>query len=83
MLDALGLLHKHRAKGVFIDANLLVLLLVGRVNPGRIQTFKRTSDFAVGDFHLLESLVVWFGQPLVATPHVLSQLSDLTDPFGT
>jgi hypothetical protein len=31
MLDAAGLIEKHRAKGVLVDANLLVLLLVGRL----------------------------------------------------
>jgi hypothetical protein len=82
MLDVRGLLQKHRGRGVFVDANLLVLLLVGRVNPSRIYTFKRTSDFVAGDFELLESLVAWFGHPLFATPHILSQLSDLTDLSG-
>jgi hypothetical protein len=79
MLDAGALIEKRRAKGVFIDTNLLVLLLVGRVNPKRVENFKRTSGFTLQDFRLLESMVTWFGSPLIATPHILSQLSDLTD----
>ena len=82
MLDAAGLIEKHRAKGVFLDTNLLVLLLVGLVNVERVRNFKRTQDFTVEDFHLLQSLVRWFGVPLIATPHVLSQVSDLTDLPG-
>ena len=82
MLDAGRLIEKHRAKGVFVDSNLLVLLLVGLINVERIRNFKRTQDFTVDDFHTLQNLVSWFGSPLIATPHVLSQVSDLTDLPG-
>jgi len=82
MLDAGALITKHRGKGVFVDTNLLVLLVVGSVNPNRVATFKRTQDFTLGDFRMLSRLVDWFGKPLVTTPHVLSQVSDLTDLAG-
>ena len=82
MPDAATLIDRHRGAGVFVDTNLLVLLLVGSVNPHRIANFKRTQDYTVGDFRLLRRLVDWFGKPLVATPHVLSQVSDLTDLSG-
>lgn len=78
MLDAVALIEKHRAKGVLVDTNLLVLFLVGRVNRQRIRNFKRTGDFTIGDYDLLVRLIDWFGK-LIATPHVLSQVSDLTD----
>jgi hypothetical protein len=81
MLDALGLIEKHRAKGVLVDTNLLVLYLVGTVNRQRILNFKRTGDFATEDYDLLVRLIDWFGK-LIATPHVLSQVSDLTDLTG-
>jgi hypothetical protein len=76
MLDARALIQKHRARGVLVDTNLLVLLLVGTVNRQRILDFKRTQDFTIEDFDLLAHLVNWFGK-LVSTPHVLSQVSDL------
>jgi hypothetical protein len=82
MLDAEALITKHRGKGVFVDTNLLVLLLVGLVNRERIRNFKRTQDFTIEDFRMLDSLMKWFGGPLVTTPHVLSQVSDLTDLSG-
>jgi hypothetical protein len=82
MLDAGALIEKHRGKGAFVDANLLVLLLVGRINPARIRGFKRTQNFDETDFEILDKLVEWFGAPLAATPHVLSQVSDLTDLSG-
>lgn len=82
MLDALGLIKKHRGRGVFVDTSLLVLFLVGLVNRGRIGNFKRTGDFSTEDFELLSRLLEHFGKPLVATPYVLSQVSDLTDLEG-
>lgn len=82
MLDATILLRKHRAKGLFLDTNLFVLWLVGIVNRGRIEQFKRTQNFTVGDFELLLRVLQWFGPPLVSTPHVLSQVSNLTDLSG-
>lgn len=82
MSDAAALLEKYEGRGVFIDTNLLVLLLVGMVNEDRISRFKRTRDFTRDDFRTLRNLVAWFGSPLVSTPHVLSQVSDLTDLAG-
>ncbi len=61
MLDAAALIEKHRGKGVFVDTNLLVLLLVGQVNERRLASFKRTQDFDIEDFYLLSRLVKWFG----------------------
>jgi hypothetical protein len=81
MLDARALIIKHKSKGVLVDTNLLVLFLVGLVNKRRIPEFKRTRNFTIEDFDLLERLIAWFGK-LVATPHVLSQVSDLTDLNG-
>lgn len=77
ILDAQALINKHRAKGVLLDTNLLVLYLVGKTNPRRVLDFKRTQRFDIPDFQLLERLVRWFGT-LFTTPHVLTQTSDLT-----
>ena len=81
MLDAEALINKHRAKGVLVDTNLLVLLLVGMINKQRILNFKRTGDFTLEDYDLLVRLIGWFGK-IFSTPHVLSQVSDLTDLTG-
>ena len=82
MLDAGGLIEKHKGKGVLVDTNLLVLYIVGQVNRRRIENFKRTQGFIVADFDLVCNLIAWFGSPVLATPHVLSQVSDLTDLSG-
>lgn len=64
-----------------VDANLLVLLLVGRANRHRVAGFKRTSSYTVQEYVLLEQFVAYVGG-VVATPHVLAQTSDLTDMPG-
>ncbi len=83
MLDPAALLEKHRGRAVFLDSNLLVLFLIGSVNRDRIANFKRTQNFTVEDFEVLNYMVNWFGGRLVATPHVLSQVSDLTTLHGS
>lgn len=79
ILDAL---ERHRGRGVLIDANLLVLYLVGHVNRKRIANFRRTQSFTLKDFDLLVGLVNYLGPRIVSTPHVLSQTSDLTKLNG-
>ena len=43
--------------GLYIDANLLVLLVVGLVGPDIIGKHRRTSDFTIEDHRLLVGLV--------------------------
>jgi hypothetical protein len=51
------------------------------VNKRRVVDFKRTQNFTIEDFETLSRLINWFGK-LFTTPHVLSQVSDLTDLPG-
>jgi hypothetical protein len=60
----------------------LVLYIVGLVNRKRIATFKRTQSFTVEDFDFLVRIVKHLCPRIVSTPHVLSQVSDLTDLSG-
>lgn len=41
-----------RTRGILIDTNLLVLLLVGAVNRDRIPKFKRTRGYTADDWDL-------------------------------
>jgi hypothetical protein len=70
------LINKHRADGLLIDTNLLLLYLVGRTNKNRILSFKRTQKYTIQDFELLEILVSQF-TTIVTTPHLLTELSNL------
>ena len=64
--------------GVLVDSNLLVLWVVGSVNPERIGTFKRTSNYLKSDFSLLKRVLANY-QDLYTVPHILAEVSNLTD----
>lgn len=72
-----ALLRRYRSKGVVLDSNLLVLLLVGLANPGLIRDFKRTRNqgFTEREFSILESMVRGFSR-LICTPHILTETSN-------
>lgn len=67
--------------GLLIDTNLLVLLVVGTVNGHRIGSFKRTSQYGRSDYQLLLRVMEQF-TPLYTLPHVMAEVSNLTDMNG-
>lgn len=70
-----------RSRGVLVDTNLLVLLIVGSVNRDRIPHFKRTSQYTQSDWDLLTGILEQIEMRLTI-PHVLSEVSALTDMKG-
>ena len=76
MIQVDGLISKHRTNGLLVDANLLVLYLVGKTNKRRIPAFKRTQQYTIEDFELLEILVSQF-ERMLTTPHLLTEASNL------
>lgn len=74
------LISRYSGKGVLLDSNLLLLYFVGRYDPERIGTFKRTysQGFTVDDFELLCRLLDCFGT-VVTTPNILTEVSNLSN----
>ena len=70
-----------RARGILIDTNLIVLLIVGSVNRDRIPHFKRTSGYTPADWDLLTGILEQIPRRY-AIPHILSEVSALTDLKG-
>lgn len=73
------MLEKYKARGLLIDANLLLLFLVGTydlrlVGDGK---FNKLSKYTVEDYRLLMRLRAVFTNA-VTTPHVLTEVSNLT-----
>jgi hypothetical protein len=66
---------------LLIDTNLFVLWVVGIVNTARISGFKRTSKYDAEDFHLLVRHVLR-GREIFTSPHILAEVSNLTDLTG-
>ena len=69
----------HR-KSLLIDTNLLLLLLIGSLDPSLIQKEKITANqgFDEADFNQLRNFAVKF-QKLVTTPHILTEVSNHAD----
>jgi predicted nucleic acid-binding protein len=67
-----------RLKGLLVDTNLLVLLIVGSVNRDRISRFKRTTGYSPADWDLLIGLLEQISRRYTI-PHVLAEVSALSD----
>lgn len=65
--------------GLLVDANILVLYLVGSLNPDLIERHKRLDKFTIEDFHLLQDLLP---PSIVTTPNILTEVSNLAVQIG-
>lgn len=70
------LASKYYEKGIIVDTNLLLLLLVGAFDKSRIATFKRTATYSEEDYELVYKLALLFKKVFV-TPQILAELSNL------
>jgi len=80
-MDLEDLIQRHRQHGLLIDANLLVLYMIGTVNKSRITKFKRTEKYTARDFEALRSILAQFAR-VITTPHILTEVSNLARPLG-
>jgi len=82
MLDTVqALFAKYRNLGLLIDTNILLLYIVGLVNPDRIARFKRTRQFTVEDYELLKKTLQSFPK-IVTTPNILTEVNSLANQLG-
>lgn len=63
-------------RAILVDANLLVLLIVGLESPAHISRHKRTRQYSISDFALLKSVIIDYDN-IAATPHILTEASNL------
>lgn len=68
-------------RGYFVDANLLVLLVVGRSARRLIASHRRLQDYSVGDYRRLVELLAHVDQ-LFVTPNTLTEASNLLGQHG-
>ena len=61
---------------VVVDANLLVLLVVGSASKKYIAKHRRLRDYTVEDFELL-GLIIGDFSDIVLLPHILAEVSSL------
>ncbi|WP_439490352.1 PIN domain-containing protein [Algoriphagus sp.] len=65
---------------IFIDANALILLVVGLIDKSLISTHKRTSIFESIDFENLTFLIGSL-ERILTTPNVLTEVDNLLNNF--
>ena len=75
------LLNRYRNKGILIDTDILLLLIVGSSNRKRISQFKRTQQFIPEDYDLLIKLIDLF-PTIITTPNILTEVNSLTNQIG-
>jgi hypothetical protein len=74
------LVREYSSRGLLVDTNILLLFLVGSVNPNLVGSFKVTASqgFTESDFDLLQRFMGNF-QKVVTTPHILTEVSNQAD----
>jgi hypothetical protein len=71
------MIRRHRGSGILVDANLLVVFLVGAAcGRNAVSEFKRTRAYSPNDFDLLVGILSKFVR-LIVTPSVLGEVSNL------
>lgn len=70
-------LSRSHRNGLLIDANLLLLLVLGEIDPDFIRKCKRTSDYTREDYELIAQLFASHEGKVVSTPNVLTEVSNL------
>ncbi len=66
----------YKERGVLIDANLLLLYLVGSYDIDLVEKFKRTKMFTRADFRIIWNIMEYFNK-IVTTPNILTETSNL------
>ena len=69
-------IQKYARLGVLIDTNLYVLLLVGRTNMQKVGTDKRTKEYVIDDYIVLENTIRKF-EKRYTTPNIVTESSNL------
>lgn len=64
-------------KRVLVDANLLVLLLVGIYDPAYVKSHKKTKGYTRDDFEMLVEILRECNSTIVVTPAILAETSNL------
>ena len=78
--DQLFLLKHQELKGALIDANLLLVYVVGKTDLKALARLPHTKQYE-DDYFLVERVVEWFAK-VYTTPNVLTEVSNLGKKLG-
>lgn len=75
------LIKKYRQKGLLIDTNLLILLIMGNYDVALIEKNKRTEKYSKEDYLVLRKFSDSFNR-IITTPNILTGVSNLSPNFN-
>jgi len=75
--DADELIRKHGATGVLVDANMLLVYLVGQLDENLVKYVTPNRAYTADDFQLVAMMLSQF-KTLIVTPSVLAEVSNLS-----
>lgn len=81
MEDSTAKIHRHLRNGIVVDANLLVLYLIGLHDSATglqlVRTFRYTKGkYSMEDFYILNTVLQQFNVQIF-TPHILTETSNM------
>lgn len=74
------LIIKYKNKGLIIDTNIFLLLLVGSYDKTKISEFKKTQKYTSQDYEYLIKFLKHF--TLLTTPNILSEVTNHSETFN-
>ena len=77
---AVMMIEKYRSRGLLLDSNLLLLYLVGTVDPALVGSgqYNKLSSFRMQEIVILRQLTSVFSR-VVTTAHILTEVSNLVN----
>src|SRR5688572_366905 len=75
--------NKSNYKGVVIDTNLLLLLLIGLYDITQIEKHKRIKKYSKSDYDKLLILIRHFSDKIFTTTNIVTEVCNLSDNYNT
>lgn len=76
--DIKRFVFKYRPSGVILDTNVLLLLLIGHLDPKLIEKFSPTTGrYRKEDFDILKKVIGCF-KSIIITPHIIAEISNIS-----
>jgi hypothetical protein len=70
------MIEQYRRKGLLVDTNLMLLMVIGRYDKNKIQRCKRTQKYSPAIFHLVDRVVTQF-EIRFTTPNLFTEIDNL------
>lgn len=77
-----SLFKPETVKGLIIDTNLLLLLLIGLFDKNQIEKVRRIRTYSIDDFEKIIRLIDFYNKEITITSNLLTEICNLSDTFN-